>query len=754
MSDSEKVLASFRKFDADSSGAISREELGEVLKALDEGAWNDESIDVLLAQADASGDGQLQFQEFLSWVFAEDQKGLGAATGDFTLVITGCSRESLNGEYAQVKGKVCGGRPVFRCAANNKILFYRRQEERWQVFHKPGKFSSCRLPTKRAAHMAGDAKWMVWQPEKKAFEEESSMECKILIPDRKEELAKAPDILRPSNTAPYGTFTRRGCWMVDRRPLYFCGEDDTFLIYSEKVQKWKICRMAKEDDGTSDGPVVADRENLERENFDYSLDYIPGYMKNGKRAIDNINTEKLDYEYISRIGLGYSFPLGWSEQTTSYSPAKATWHHPEEDYVITWEAVDPTPSPDPEAGWIDPAFPHDSFSLGDPAKVKFKRSAWVRAIHLCKDPVLFGDLEPADAIQGAMGNCGMVAALAALAEFPEYLSSLFNTKELSADGKYEIRMFLPLGFENIKTEKAWGTIEVDDYLPCVPPPKEGVLSGARPFFMGLANGNKLYMVLLEKCFAKASGSYQALYGFDSRTVWKALTGCEDTFCYTDVWTSKRGKDYYNQPEWQVTAAEVMVSEEYGGQSKGRLMQGATFKEVERRRYHVKFQKLEGEGPEEGWLPYFVSGKRTAKRTSKRWWLHYVDGYPEMDDMFEKLVELDRANYVMCTGPRRRAGMREDGLVFPHAYSVLHAVHVKGLKMVCLRNPWGHGEWRGPWGDQGEEWKLYPDVAEALKFDEKDNGTFWMEWEDFEWNCGGVDGLSFSIPAEKSSKVEV
>ena len=33
MSDSEKVLASFRKFDADSSGAISREELGEVLKA-------------------------------------------------------------------------------------------------------------------------------------------------------------------------------------------------------------------------------------------------------------------------------------------------------------------------------------------------------------------------------------------------------------------------------------------------------------------------------------------------------------------------------------------------------------------------------------------------------------------------------------------------------------------------------------------------------------------------------------------------
>lgn len=35
--------------------------------------------------------------------------------------------------------------------------------------------------------------------------------------------------------------------------------------------------------------------------------------------------------------------------------------------------------------------------------------------------------------------------------------------------------------------------------------------------------------LLEKFFAKQVGSYMALKGFDTRKVWKALTGCEERF---------------------------------------------------------------------------------------------------------------------------------------------------------------------------------------------------------------------------------
>lgn len=746
----QKVLESFQRFDADSSGAISRDELGQVLKALDE-AWSDESIDQLLAQADASGDGQLQLAEFVSWVFAEDPNAVGVgAAGDFTLLISGCSREFLNGEYVQEKGRVYGGRPVFYCAANKRLLFYNKNFDRWQIFSKPGKLSNCRLYTKRAAHMPADAVWEVWQPKEKAFADESSVTCKILVPDRKEEIAKAPDIVRPMKES-YGTYSKRMPWIVGKRPLYFCSSDSTFLVYNEKVQKWCICNFEPDDpDGKSDGAFVADRENLERDEVEHNVTKVPKYMKMDKRMVDPTNTEeKYDWAMIARLGLGFCFPIGWSEVTSAYSPEKATWYHPEESFLIEWEVLDATPNSNPEEGWKDPAFPPDEWSMGDPAQKV--NNTWVRAVHLSENPVLFGEEEePADALQGGLGNCGLVAALACLAEFPGYLSSLFITNEIPEDGKYKVKMFLPVGFEHMDTEKHWGEVELDDYLPCKKPSHPGVLTSATPMFTKLANGNKIYMPLLEKCFAKQAGNYLALKGYDSKAVWKAMTGCEETFCYTDL--RRDGSDKKN-PEWQVIAEGVMVSEEYGGQGKlGRLLQGATVKEVERKRYYVKFQKLEGEGPAEGWFPYYVSGKRTATRTTKRNWNYYVSGTPEEPNMFEKLVEFDQANYPMSSGPMTRKNLSFDGLVFPHAYTLLHAVDVNGFKMVCMRNPWGHNEWKGPWCDGSEEWKQNPEVAEALHVVDKDNGVFWMDWEDFEFNYGTIDGLRFSMPSTKASKI--
>ena len=135
------------------------------------------------------------------------------------------------------------------------------------------------------------------------------------------------------------------------------------------------------------------------------------------------------------LGLGYFFPVGWSDNT-GYNPAQATWHHPQEGYSFQWEVVDPIVS-QPQAGWIDPQFPHDNFSLGDPGKVRVADAVWIRAIDLCKEPVLFGVEEPADALQGSVGNCSMIGALAALAEFPGYLSSLFiNTGDF---GRWQVQ---------------------------------------------------------------------------------------------------------------------------------------------------------------------------------------------------------------------------------------------------------------------------------------------------------------------------
>lgn len=102
------------------------------------------------------------------------------------------------------------------------------------------------------------------------------------------------------------------------------------------------------------------------------------------------------------------------------------------------------------------------------------------------------------------------------------------------------------------------------------------------------------------------------------------------------------------------------------------------------------------------------------------------------------------NKPMITGALPRKNLQFDGLLPGHANTILRAVKVNDFKMICLRNPWGHCEWKGPWHDEGEEWKLHPEVADALQVEDKDNGSFWMEWEDFEWNYAMIHLTLFSV----------
>ena len=60
----------------------------------------------------------------------------------------------------------------------------------------------------------------------------------------------------------------------------------------------------------------------------------------------------------------------------------------------------------------------------------FGEPRWLRARALHPSPVLFADVEPADACQGHVGNCWLIAALSALAEFPSFFKNkIFITKK-------------------------------------------------------------------------------------------------------------------------------------------------------------------------------------------------------------------------------------------------------------------------------------------------------------------------------------
>jgi len=121
--------------------------------------------------------------------------------------------------------------------------------------------------------------------------------------------------------------------------------------------------------------------------------------------------------------------------------------------------------------------------------------------------VFLGDIEPNDIQQGTLMDCWLMCALASLAERPQLVKRLFKTTEVSPYGLYRVQ-FCKNG--------EWQTVTIDDYFPC---------DGRNAPIFSRSNGNELWVMLLEKAYAKLHGDYNLLKLGLSREGMIDLTGC-------------------------------------------------------------------------------------------------------------------------------------------------------------------------------------------------------------------------------------
>ena len=169
--------------------------------------------------------------------------------------------------------------------------------------------------------------------------------------------------------------------------------------------------------------------------------------------------------------------------------------------------------------FIDIEFPPTTSSIhASDEKFPFKEPiVWKRAKDfLCvgnQTPKIFEkNIEPGDIKQGQLGDCWFMSALACLAENPELVQRLFVTKTYQHDGCYRLRLC---------KNGIWVNVTIDDYFPC------SVKGG--PIF-SRAHGNEMWVLLLEKAYAKLHGNYYTLRGGFASEGFSDLTG-NPTECY-------------------------------------------------------------------------------------------------------------------------------------------------------------------------------------------------------------------------------
>ncbi|KAK4217151.1 hypothetical protein QBC37DRAFT_63096 [Rhypophila decipiens] len=95
---------------------------------------------------------------------------------------------------------------------------------------------------------------------------------------------------------------------------------------------------------------------------------------------------------------------------------------------------------------------------------------------------------------------------------------------------------------------------------------------------------------------------------------------------------------------------------------------------------------------------------------------------------EELMKVNQQFLFGCsTGLWGLGWGKRKGILEGHAYSVMKAVEVDGERLVLLRNPWGKGEWEGPWSDGSKEWT--PEWLQKLNHRFGDDGAFWISYKD-------------------------
>lgn len=243
-----------------------------------------------------------------------------------------------------------------------------------------------------------------------------------------------------------------------------------------------------------------------------------------KKNTDIKITKTLPWSFAARFSLSET-PISLEEQKDALKTFKKDWDNKVEDSEQIFKKIpyEVLPQADitkemaksGQGNFIDPHFPPRDTSIYNVVDEQYPFNFvvhWRRPHEFMENPVVFeDDIDPNDIRQGQLGDCWFLSALSSLAERPGMVRRLFITQEYNKEGIYQIK---------ICKNGEWVTVTIDDYIPCR-------YNGGPMFSRG--SGNELWVMLIEKAYAKLHGSYAALSAGFTKHAMVDLSGCPTEF---------------------------------------------------------------------------------------------------------------------------------------------------------------------------------------------------------------------------------
>ena len=112
---------------------------------------------------------------------------------------------------------------------------------------------------------------------------------------------------------------------------------------------------------------------------------------------------------------------------------------------------------------------------------------------IIKEPTIFdGRIHPTDIQQGFLGDCYLLAGIAAIAERPDRIFKLFLIKKKNSCNYYSVKILF---------KGKWRIIDLDEFIPTL---------YSKLVFGKSIKEKEIWVSLLEKAWAKIYGSYRQI----------------------------------------------------------------------------------------------------------------------------------------------------------------------------------------------------------------------------------------------------